>query len=322
MSTPLILVGAGNVCRLWLPVVAGLPEFELRALVDVDEPKAHAILAEFGVRAPVETDIARAIARHRPRIVVDLTPPSNRLVTAAAAFAGGCDVICEKPLAESLRAARELVALAEASGRRLAVMQNHRFHPALQALRAAVAAGELGDVFAIDCELQRSVEAFDRVADMDSPLLADMAIHAFDGARALSGREPRRVLAHELRPAGSAFAGATVASCLFELSGGVRFTYRGSWSAAGLETPWFGDWRIDGTEAAAQWRDDGAPVIDPGDRTLNAGGPNDHPAAVPALLAQMASGRPLETSASDNIRSLTMVLGAVESARTGNWVEL
>ena len=116
--------------------------------------------------------------------------------------------------------------------------------------------------------------------------------------------------------------GGTVASCIFQFSGGLRFTYRGSWSASGLETPWFGDWRIDGTLGAARWRDDGSPVIEPGGRVIDAGGPNDHPAAVPALLTQMAGGGPLETPAADNIRSLAMVPAAIESARTGRWVGL
>jgi|tagenome__1003787_1003787.scaffolds.fasta_scaffold20931834_2 predicted dehydrogenase len=334
MSIRVMLVGAGNACRLWLPVVSRLEDVELRALVDVDESKGRAMLDEHGVEVPLEHDVAAAAERHRPQIVVDLTPPASRETVAGAAFAAGCDVIAEKPMAESLDAAGRLIAMADAAGRRLAVMQNHRFHPALRAVREAVAAGTLGEPVHVDCQLHRSVEPFGRAADMDSPLLADMAIHAFDGARALLGRDARRVRAHELRPPRSGFAGATVATCTFELDGGALFTYRGSWSAAGLETPWFGDWRVDGTLGAARWQADGRPQAQrlvehtpQGPRFEQVElrvdeGPNDHPAAVPALLRQMASGAPLETPGADNIRSLAMVLAALESVRTGAWADV
>ena len=51
-------------------------------------------------------------------------------------------------------------------------------------------------------------------------------------------------------------------------------------------------------------------------------GPNDHPAAIPALVEAIAAGRPAETEAAANIRSLAMVEAAVASARSGGWVEI
>jgi predicted dehydrogenase len=335
MTEPIVLVGAGNACRLWLPNVLAMPEVELAALVDVEPERAAAILAEHGSgETPVEADVAETIGRRRPSVVVDLTPPANREAVAAAAFAGGCDLIVEKPMADSVEAARRLNRLAESAGRRLAVMQNHRFHPALRALRQAVVDGTLGEPVRLDCELSRAVEPFDRTAEMPSPLLADMAIHGFDGARALLGRRPQRTVAAETRPPGSGFAGAAIATAVFEFEGGAQFSYRGSWAAAGLETPWFGDWRVDGTTASAIWRGDGQPRVErfvehtpEGPRferlTLDVeDGPNDHPAAVPALLREMLSGEPLETPGTDNILSLAMVEAAIASARSGGWVDV
>jgi predicted dehydrogenase len=159
-----------------------------------------------------------------------------------------------------------------------------------------------------------------------------MAIHAFDQARNLAGCEPVRVRCREVRPAESGFAGAAVALCTFELAGGAVFTYRGSWAAAGHETPWFGRWRVDGTRAAARWEGTGSPVVERVlghaaegprfERRVLAGDldPNDHPAAVPALLRGLASGAPTGTEAADNIRSLAMVHAAVAAARDGGWV--
>lgn len=329
-----VLVGAGDACRLWLPVVRRLPDVDLRALVDVDTARAEGLLREHGADVPVRADLAAAVAELEPRVVVDLTPPAVRRTVAGTAFAAGCDVIAEKPLAESVARARELVDLARRSDRRLVVMQNHRFHPAVERLRAWARGGEAGRVVLLDCELHRAVEPFPRVEALPSPLLADMAIHAFDQARNLAGADAVRVSCRELRPPEAGFAGAPVALCTFELEGGVTFTYRGSWAAAGHETPWFGRWRIDGTTAAARWEGSGSPVVErllehtpEGPRFARrelAGDvdPNDHPAAVPALLRAVIGGEPAPTEAADNIRSLAMVEAAIAAARAGGWVDV
>jgi predicted dehydrogenase len=315
-------------------VASRLPDIEVRALIDVDTDRAEGLVAEYGVNVPVRADLAAAIAELRPRVVVDLTPPAVRRTVAEAAFAGGCDVIAEKPLAESVVRARELVDLARRSGRRLVVMQNHRFHPAAGRLREWVRSGEAGRVMFLDCELHRAVEPFPRVESLPSPLLADMAIHAFDQARNLAGADAVRVSCRELRPPEAGFAGAPVALCTFELEGGATFTYRGSWAAAGHETPWFGRWRIDGTAAAARWEGSGSPVVERlaghtpegprFERRTLAGeiDPNDHPAAVPALLRAVIDGEPAPTEAADNIRSLAMVEAAIGAARAGGWVKV
>jgi predicted dehydrogenase len=329
-----LLVGAGAVCGLWLPVVARMADAELCALVDLDPARARALLAAHGVEAAVETHVAAALARHRPAIVADLTPPASRRAVDEAAFAAGCDVIAEKPLAGSLDEGRALVGLADAAGRRLVVMQNHRHHPGARALRAAVAAGQLGDVALVAGELHRRVERFERAAAMAHPFLGDMAIHDFDQARHLTGREPERVLVHERNPAGSEFPSGAVAVCTFLMTGGCVFSYRGSWAAGGLETPWFGEWRVDGSRASARWDGAGRPVVETFERHTEAGpqfsrrelevapGPNDHPAAVPALIGALAAGEPVDSEARDNLRSLAMVTAAIESAERGQWVEV
>jgi predicted dehydrogenase len=329
-----VLVGAGDACRLWLPVASRLPDVDLRALVDLDTARAEGLLQEHGFDLPVRADLPAALAEAAPRVVVDLTPPAVRRTVAEAAFAAGCDVIAEKPLAESVARARELVELARRSGRRLVVMQNHRFHPAVERLRDWVRGGEAGRVMFLDCELHRAVEPFPRVEALPSPLLADMAIHAFDQARNLAGADAVRVACRELRPAEAGFTGAPVALCTFELEGGATFTYRGSWAAAGHETPWFGRWRIDGTTAAARWEGSGSPVAERllehtpegprfERRTLEVEvDPNDHPAAVPALLRAVIGGAPVPTEAADNIRSLAMVEAAIAASRDGGWVEV
>jgi predicted dehydrogenase len=79
--------------------------------------------------------------------VVHVTSPNNmHFPQVRQILAAGRHVVCEKPLAMDADQSRELVALAEASGKVAAVNFNIRFYPLNQHLRAAVAEGSLGDV--------------------------------------------------------------------------------------------------------------------------------------------------------------------------------
>jgi len=52
------------------------------------------------------------------------------------------------------------------------------------------------------------------------------------------------------------------ATALFELSGGLRFTYRGSWCAEGRPTSWEAEWRAVGPHGSATWDGHAAPVAE------------------------------------------------------------
>jgi predicted dehydrogenase len=330
-----VVVGAGNAARLWFPTLRETPLAEVRAIVDVDADTAERLAREFGIDAPVHRELAEAVERYGADLVIDLTPPSNRVALARAAFALGCDVFAEKPMAPTLAEARELIDLSRRHARCYAVMQNRRFHPGMRALRAAIARGELGEPALVCADFYKWIDPIDRLATMPSPLVGDMAIHTFDQARFLLDAAPVRVHAHEWNPAGSQFAGDAAAVCTFEFANGAVFSYRGSWTAVGRETTWFASWRVLGSRGTAVWdgrsdalagvqirRGDGGPQVE--ERRLPAPAMDgaDHPPAITAMLTALAAGEPLETDCADNIRSLAMVTAALESSRAGSWVRV
>jgi predicted dehydrogenase len=73
-----------------------------------------------------------------------------------------------------------------------------------------------------------------------SPLL-DMAIHTFHAARYLSGADPLTVYCEEFNPSWSWYRGTAGATAIFEMNGGLRYTYRGNCCAEGQITSWKGE---------------------------------------------------------------------------------
>jgi predicted dehydrogenase len=168
-------------------------------------------------------------------------------------------------------------------------------------------------------------------------LLLDMAIHTFDAARYISGADPVAVYCHEWNPAGSWYDQDASAVAIFEMSNGIVYTYRGSWSAEGLRTSWEAHWRAIGAQGSAVWHDDEqlkAQSITPAEGLIypanEVGFPADaaedkiggHGGVIRDFVRCIQQGKIPETVATDNIKSLSMVFGAVKSAETGQRVEM
>ncbi len=173
---------------------------------------------------------------------------------------------------------------------------------------------------------------------MASPLLVDMAIHTFDQARFISGADPLTVYCHEFNPPGSWYAGNAMAICIFEMSDGSVFDYRGSWCAEGAPTSWEAAWRVTGERGTAMWDGQGEPfaeVVADKDQTGKfvqdyerfSGKTVEmkhtfHHGCLDEMFAALDENRKPETDCSDNLYSMAMVLAALESAKTGNKVRI
>ena len=313
-----------------MPTLARSPLVDVAALVDLDRSRAETAAAVHSLDCAIDDDLGEALSREQAAVLLDLTPPVRRLANARTAFARGCDVIGEKPMGATLADAALIVVESRRTGRRFATMQNHRFHPGMRALRAAVAGGGLGQLALVSAELRKSVPAVGWRQASRNPLLTDMAIHTFDQTRYLIGADPVRVRARSLTRTGGGVALAEA-----EFPGEVVLSYRGSWEAPGSHTSWYGAWTLDGSRATAVWDGEGAPYLtatsDDADgvprddvRALDApgSGTHGHPAAIEALLGSLAAGEALETDCADNLQSMAMVHAAIASTESGGWVEV
>jgi len=95
-------------------------------------------------------DGAALVAADNIDLVVVSTPPDSHHRWARQALEAGKHVVLEKPMALSSAECDDLLALAAAQDRTLLVYQNRRWDPDYLALRAAVTAGRIGDVFHLE----------------------------------------------------------------------------------------------------------------------------------------------------------------------------
>jgi len=334
-----LLVGAGGMGRAWGQNLRDAPDVETVGWVDLRPEAAARAAAEQSLGdIHIGADLAAAIAATRPDFVVDVTVPEAHRDVTVAALGAGLPVLGEKPMAATLEQAREMVAASERAGQLYMVSQSRRYNRGLAALRALIAE-HLGSPLGIlnsDFYLGPHFGGFrDR---MDSPLLLDMAIHTLDAARYLSGADPVAVYCEEFNPPWSWYAGNACATAVFELTGGLRYTYRGSWCAEGQPTSWEAEWRAVGPRGSATWDGHAAPVADVVAESEQQGAfearVEQREGVLPAAeeFGEGIAGslrdflRALRTGATpmgechDNIKSLAMVFAAIKSARTGRRV--
>jgi len=333
-----VLAGCGGMSGAWLKAAAEIPELEISGLVDLNRDAAERRAREFGLAdAVIATDLAATLRQAKPDAVFDCTIPEAHAKVTLTALEHGCHVLGEKPLADSMANARRAVAAAKGAGKIYAVIQNRRYDPSIRRVRHFLASGALGRVTTIHSDFYIGAHFGGFRDRMEHVLLLDMAIHTFDAARFLAGADPVSVICHEWNPPGSWYDHDASAVAVFELSGDVVYTYCGSWCADGMNTDWGSDWRFIGDRGSALW-DGGSSVR--AEAVTKMGGFRSEYAAVElpefeepgksgghaGLIREFVEGvRPgstPETICTDNIKSLAMVFGAIESAEQGRRVNI
>jgi predicted dehydrogenase len=333
-----VMVGCGGMSRAWLDAASQTPNLEIVGLVDVIEEAARKRAAEYHLEnAAIDADLASVLARTSPDAVFNCTIPEAHTSVTLTAFEHGCHVLGEKPLADSMEDARMLIEAAHKAGKLFAVIQNRRFEPGVRRARAFLQSGAIGPLTTINSDFYIGAHFGGFRDHMEHVLLLDMAIHTFDAARFLSGADPVAVYCKEWNPAGSWYDHGASAIATFEMSNGLIYTYRGSWCAEGFPTTWESDWRFIGQSGSMKWtngadvqaqvvaatggfqsiyQDVAVPLYDGVDDVAG------HKSLIQEFVTCIQTGTEPETVCTDNIKSLAMVFGAIESAEIGKRVEI
>lgn len=189
------VLGAGRIGTLHAANVAShAPGASLVGIADVDLAAAVRAVGEAGAGRAI-TDYRELLADPAVDAVVVATPTATHARLLREAVSAGKHVLCEKPIALTLEETRAAIDAVSGAGVVIAVGFNRRFDPTYIAARRAIAAGEIGDPWIV-----KLVGRDPRLAPLSylagsGGLFKDQAIHEFDLARWLIGREVEEVFA-------------------------------------------------------------------------------------------------------------------------------
>ncbi|MEA3408683.1 MAG: Gfo/Idh/MocA family oxidoreductase [Chloroflexota bacterium] len=322
-----IQVGVGGMGQTWLKTVAASEEVEHVAWVDVDEQVLEEKCKEYHFSPHhCYASLQEALQKEEADGLINVTPPQYHKAISCAALEAGLHVLSEKPLADSIKSATDIVERAEEAGATLMVAQNYRYRDVTATLRETLASGRYGAPGQVQVNFFKGPHFGGFREKMDYPLIIDMSIHHFDLMRYILDADPKAVSGYSWNPQWSWFAGDASVCLFFEFENALSVVYNGSWCSTGAETSWNGDWRIECEKGVILSHDDTVYAAKTGDSPQSVASKGGKRSNQTYLLHEfyeaVTEGSLPATHGRDNLKSLRMVFGAVEAVRTGKVIEL
>lgn len=217
----------------------------------------------------IYTDGMQMLAREASRedgvdVIAIMTPNDSHYPYAVAALERGFDVICDKPMTNSLENAEDLHKRVQESGLVFCLTHNYTGYPMVRQAQAMVEAGQLGEIRLVQVEYVQGFHAEDtQPTESDklpwrhdperggpSLVMGDIGTHAHNLVRFVTGLEIREVAAE----IGSIVPGRVVddyAGALLRLGNGGRGSFWVTQAAAGVENDL--RLRVSGTKGTLEW---------------------------------------------------------------------
>jgi predicted dehydrogenase len=153
-----VLVGCGFRGAMHARAILASPErFTLTAVCDLDVERLTAFAAEFNI-ANTYTDAATMLAAERPDILCFATMPESRLPLVELGVRHGVKAIAfEKPMALSLREAKQIVERCDTAGVKSIVCHQWRHSPLWRKTYDIVHSGDIGEVHTIHASSRPSI---------------------------------------------------------------------------------------------------------------------------------------------------------------------
>lgn len=197
-------------------------------------------------------------------VVAIMTPNDSHHAYAVAALDRGFDVICDKPMTNTVDEALDVLARVEATGLVFCLTHNYTGYPMVRQARAMVEDGQLGEIRLVQVEYVQGGKADENDPDPDDGLpwrydpvrggpslvMGDIGTHAHNLLRFIAGLEVVEVAAE----AGHVVPGRLVddyAGGLLRLGNGARGSFWVTQTAAGVENCL--RIRLSGTRGTIEW---------------------------------------------------------------------
>lgn len=332
------LLGCGRISGNHCEAIDRVDGLTLVAVCDVDEERARATGAKWGV--PHFTSYPEMLQEGECDLVTIATPSGLHPAHGILAAKAGKHVVSEKPMAITLDAADELVHACDDAGVHLFVVKQNRLNRTVQLLKRAVDKGRFGRIYLVNSTVRwtRPQEYYDQAKwrgtwEFDGGAFMNQASHYVDMVLWLCG-PVESVVANTVTLARRIEAEDTGAAILRFRHGGIgvlevtMLTYpknmegsitilgeKGTVKLGGKAVNHIDHWEF------AEYDDDDALVEAANTDPLNIYGFGHEP-YYRNVLAVLRGEAEAGTDGREGRKSLELIRGIYESARTGHEVRL
>ena len=190
------IFGVGRIGKIHLKNLLRFPGVNVVAVADTHYP-ADEFKKEFK-EVFFSSNPEEVLALPTVEAVLICTPTSSHAAMIELALQSGKHIFCEKPVDLSLERTKALVDMANQSGVKLMLGFNRRFDPDFLQARRSIQAGRIGDIQIIKITSRDpGLPPLDYIKNSGG-LFMDMAIHDFDMARYMMGKEVKEVYSRGL----------------------------------------------------------------------------------------------------------------------------
>lgn len=147
-NTSICIIGAGGIVHdAHLPAYA-IAEFKVAGIYDRDVSKAQQLANQFGIDN-VYQSLDHMVLAH-PNAVFDIALPASEIMAVLEQLPNGAAVLIQKPMGTNYQEALDIVACTQRKNMKAGVNFQLRYAPFIQAARAIVARGDIGDLYDIE----------------------------------------------------------------------------------------------------------------------------------------------------------------------------
>ena len=326
--------GAGFWAQFQLAAWRELPDNQCVAISNPTRSKAEALAKRMAIGG-VYSDPAELLANETVDFVDIISSVQSHFGLAQLAIANRLPVICQKPMTETLEQAEQLVRLAKQANVPLFVHENFRWQTPVRAAAALLLSGAIGTPFRARIDFISGFPVFDNqpaLKTMNPFILMDLGTHVLDVARFLFG-EAAKVYC-QVQRVHTDIAGEDVATATLSMKSGATVLCQMAYAGTPVEREAFPQplLFVEGTTGSLELGPDCTirlttaegtrvtkhlppryPWLDPAYAVV-------HASIVPCngdILKALLGQGPAETTGEDNLETLRLVFGAIDSSRSG-----
>lgn len=333
------VIGCGSISKhRHIPEYMANEHAEIVAVCDIVKDRAEEMADQIGAKA--YTDYKELLKDESIEAVSVCTPNALHAPISIDALKAGKHVLCEKPMATSTEEAQAMIDAANQAGRKLMIGHNQRFVPSHQKAKELISKGEAGKIYSFRTAFGHggpegwSVDGKDswffRKEEAFIGAMGDLGVHKTDLMRYILGEEFVEVGAFVETSSKENADVDDTAVCVLKTESGTIGTLAASWSYQKEDNSTV----IYGEKAVLRLEEDPVNSLvvqyptgevvkyELGGIQTNDDGGQSASGVIDRFVTSVVEDVPAAVPGEEAMKSLQVVLGALESSKTKQIIRL